>query len=117
MPHLHGGRTCEHPTKTACVAAQREKLGRCVELIASDRSGETSCKNWAVDRVNGKPVCGQHYLSILTREREAADRARRQAVLDGSIDAYISRQPQRFAATQTWHVLMSIRAGLVDSLS
>jgi hypothetical protein len=110
VAHQHAGRTCEHSTKKACDAARREVLGRCVELIASDKSGSTSCRNWAVDRVNGKAVCGQHYLSIWTRDREAAERARQRAVLDASIDSFIASEPRRIAKVQTWSVVRELQA-------
>ena len=107
--HLHGARVCEHPTKKACEAARREARGRCTELVKSDRSGQTSCSNWAVERVNGRGVCGQHYEALLNREREAEARRRRQADLDKAINRYMAGEPRRIAVTQTWVAIQVIR--------
>jgi len=69
---------CPHKTKAACEQAQRAELGRCSAMTQS----ETECSNWAVDRVNDRPYCGQHIASIAA----AADKERRQAIRKARMD-------------------------------
>lgn len=100
--HLHSGVECEHLTKKACEAARKEAMGRCSELLQSDKSGSTTCSNWAVERVNDRGVCGQHYGSMLDRQTKAEREAARRARIESAIQGYLDREPERQAATIAW---------------
>ncbi|HET7070137.1 MAG TPA: hypothetical protein VFI40_04890 [Nocardioides sp.] len=109
--HLHGGRPCIHPSKKACDDARHAALGRCVELTEK----MTSCRNWAVDRVNDRPMCGQHLASVVLAEDKAQRERGRRDRINRSIDAYLARAPRRQAVTLTWHAIRLIRGDLLTA--
>lgn len=86
--HYHGGEACPHLTKKACDQARKEALGKCVAMTG-DREPEP-CRNWAVDRYDGRGFCGQHYASAVNRGIRAAREAAKRAELDARIDAFIA---------------------------
>ena len=98
MAHAHAGVPCEHPTKKACELARRAAMGQCTEMIDS-KSDPYPCKNWAIDRIEGRGYCGQHIAAVA---RAADDRRRsqeRRAQLDRNIDIYIA---WRFEHPSVW---------------
>lgn len=73
-----------------CEKAQKVAMGQCVALTEK----ETQCTNWAVGRVNDRPHCGQHYASVMEKDRRARIAAERAETLNRTIDAYLALSGQ-----------------------
>jgi hypothetical protein len=64
-------------------------MGQCTEMIG-DKGEPYPCKNWAIDRIEGRGYCGQHIGAVARSADERARRRERQSALDKRIDIYLA---------------------------
>ena len=81
--------------------ARKVALGQCVEMTAG--KDPTPCAKWAVDVVDGRPLCAQHAASAVLKLDARQREERRRAEMRAKTEESLAGQQARWQETLDWH--------------